>query len=68
MLRTWEGIKSITNINTAKRKSIICVNVNNTEERDPFVLSCPFNKFFTTFAKKIESNIVHTPKNTQIIL
>ena len=30
---------------------------------DPFVLGSSFNKFFTTIAKKIESNIVHTPKN-----
>ena len=35
----------------------------NTEEVDPFVLSSSFNKFFITIAKKIKSNIVHTPKN-----
>ena len=38
-------------------------NVNNIEETDPFVLSYSFNKFFTRIAKKIESSIVHTPKN-----
>ena len=63
MLKTWEGIKSIININTTKKKSINCLNVNNTEETDHFLLSSSFNKFFTTIAKKIESNIVHTPKN-----
>ena len=30
---------------------------------DPFVLNSSFNKFFTTIAKKIESNIVYIPKN-----
>ena len=35
MLKTWEGIKSIININTTKNKSINCLNVNNTEETDP---------------------------------
>ena len=52
MLKTWEGIKSIININTTKNKSINCLNVNNTKETDPFVLSSSFNKFFTTIAKK----------------
>ena len=63
MVKTWEGIKSIIHINTTKSKSINCFNVNNIEETDPFVLSSSFNKFFTKIAKKIESNIVHTPKN-----
>ena len=63
MLKTWEGIKSIININTTKNKSVNCLNANNTEETNPFVLSSSFNKFFTTVAKKIESKIVHTPKN-----
>ena len=63
MLKTWEGIKSIININTTKNKSINCLNVNNTEEMDPFVLSSSFNKFFTTIGKKIEANIVHTSEN-----
>ena len=40
-----------------------CLDVNNIEEMDSFVLSSSFNKFFTRIAKKIESNIVHTPKN-----
>ena len=53
MLKTWEGmIKSIININTTKNKSINCLNVNNTEEKDSFVLSSSFNKFFITIAKK----------------
>ena len=57
MLKTWEGLESIININTTKNKSISCLNVNNTEETDPFVLSSFFNMFFTTIAEKIEPNI-----------
>ena len=64
ILKTWEGIKSIININTTKNKSINCLNVNNTEETGSFVLSSSFNTLFTTIAKKIESKIVHTPKNS----
>ena len=63
MLKTWEGIKFIININATKNKSINCLDVNNTEETDPFVLSSSFNRFFATIAKKIEFNIAHTPKN-----
>ena len=63
MLNTWEGIKSIINIDTTKNKSINCLNVNNTEETDHFVLSSSFNKSFTTTGKKMKSNIVHTLKN-----
>ena len=63
MLKTWEGIKSIININTSKRKSNNCFNINNIQETDHFVLSRSFNRFFTTIAKKTESNIFHTLKN-----
>ena len=52
MLTVWEGIQFIININTSKSKSFNCLNVNNIEETDPFVLSSSFNKFFTTIAKK----------------
>ena len=52
MLKTWECIKSIININATKNKSINCPNVNNPEETNPFVLSSSFNKFFTAITKK----------------
>ena len=52
MLKTWEGIKSIININTTKNKSINCLNVNNAKETDPFVLSSSSDKFLTTITKK----------------
>ena len=63
MLKTWEGIKPFININTTKNKSINCLNVNNTKETDPFVLSSSFKTFSTTIVKEVESSIVHTPKN-----
>ena len=69
--KTWEGIKSIININTTKNKSIDCLNKNNTEETDLLVLNSSISRFFTTIAKKKkkkkkkkkESSIVHKPKN-----
>ena len=63
MLKTWEDIKPIININTTKNKYINCLNVNNTKETDPFVLSSSFKTFSTTIVKKVESSIIHTPKN-----
>ena len=68
MLKTWQDIKFIININTTKNKSINCLSVINTEETDPFVLKSSLNKFFTTVGKKMKSNIVYTLKTTQIIL
>ena len=51
MLKTWEGIKSIININITQNKSLKCLYVNNTEETDPFVLSSSF-KFFQNNCQK----------------
>ena len=63
MLKPWEDIKSIININTTKNNSINCLNVNNTREIDPFCSKQFLQHVFHNTAKKIESNIVHTPKN-----
>ena len=63
MLKTWEVIKAIINIRNISKKNINCLNINDTEERDPAILSDSFNKFFTTIAQKIESKIVPTNKN-----
>ena len=63
MLKTWEDIKFIININTTKNKSINCLSVINTEETDPFVLKSSLDKFFTTVGKKMKSNIVYTLKD-----
>ena len=66
MLKSWEGMKTIINTNTTKNKSINCRNVNNTEETDPFKQF--LSQISHSNCQKIESNIVHTPKTTQIVL
>ena len=48
MFKTWEGMKFIVNTNTTKSKSSNCLNINNTEETDPFLPSISFIKFLTT--------------------
>ena len=66
-LKTWEGIKSIININTAKNKSITCLNVNSTERNRLFCLKQFLQQVFYNNCKKKkkrkESNIVQTTKN-----
>ena len=62
MLKTWDRIKSIININKKEKKDINCLKVDDQQATDPFVISNYFNKFFTTIAKKIESKIVQTDK------
>ena len=48
MLKTWEGIKLLVNINKRNNKTVNCLNVDGVEETDPFVISNHFNKFFST--------------------
>ena len=60
MLKTWDEIKSVININKQEKKN--CLKVDDQQATDPFVISNYFNKFFTTIAKKIESKIVQTDK------
>ena len=64
MLETWNGIKSIININKKKKKKrdINSLKVDDQQATDPFLISNYFNKFFTTIAEKIESKIVQTDK------
>ena len=65
MLKTWDGIKFIININKKEKKYINYLKVDDQQVTDPFVISNYFNKFFTTFttiSKKIESKIVQTDK------
>ena len=61
-LKTWNGIKSIININKKKKKGINCLKVDDQKAIDPFLISNYFNKFFTKMAKKIESKIIQTDK------
>ena len=63
MLKTWEGIKLLVNVNKRNNKAVTCLNVDGVEETDPFVISNHFNKFFSTIAQQIEGKIVKTTKH-----
>ena len=63
MLKTWEGIKLIVNINKRNNKTATCLNVDGVEETDLFVISNHFNKFFLTIPLEIEVMIVKTNKH-----
>ena len=62
MLKIWDGIKSIININKKEKRDINCLKEDDQQATDPFVISNYFNKFFTTIAKKIERKIVQRNK------
>ena len=62
MCKTWDGIKSIININKTSKKSINCLKINGNEETNPATLSDSLNNFFVTIAQKIEAKLVHTDK------
>ena len=62
MFKTWNGIKSIINMNKKKKKDINCLKVDDQQATDQFVISNYFNKFFSTIAEKIENKIVQTDK------
>ena len=68
MLKTWEGIKLIVNINKRNNKIVNCLNVDGVEETDPFVISNHFNKFFSTIAQQFEGKIVKTNKHVSDFL
>ena len=62
MLKTWNGIKSLININKKMEKDINCLKADDQQAINPFVISNNFNKFFTTVAKKIERKILQADK------
>ena len=57
MLKTWDGIKFIININKKEKKDINCFTVDDQQATGTFVISNYFNRFFTTIAKTTEGNI-----------
>ena len=63
MIKNWEGIKLLVNINKRNDKTVTCLNVDGVEDTDPFVISNHFNKFFSTIAQKIQGKIVKTNKH-----
>ena len=62
MLKTWEGIKLLVNINKRNNKTVTSLNVDGVEETGPFVISNHFNKFSSTTAQKIQGKIVKINK------
>ena len=54
MLKTWDGIKFIININKKEKKDINCFTVDDQQATGTFVISNYFNRFFTTIAKTTE--------------
>ena len=63
LFKTWQGVKSIININKINKKTVNCLKVNGKEETDPFLISNSLNSFFTTIAQKIENKIPQTNKH-----
>ena len=63
MLKTWEGIKLLININQRNNKTLTRLNADGIEEKDPFLISNHFNNFFPIITKKIEGKIVKNNKN-----
>ena len=63
MLKTWEGINLLVNINKRNNKTVTCLNIDGVEETDPFVISNHFNTFFSTVAQKIQGKLVKTNKH-----
>ena len=54
MLKTWDGIKFIININKKEKKYINYLKVDDQQVIDPFVISNYFNKFFTTYHQSLK--------------
>ena len=67
MLKTCERIKSLININKRENENVTCLIVHGTEEIDQFLISNPFNTFFSTIVKKIRK-IVKTNKHFSVFL
>ena len=63
MRKTWDGIKSIFNINQTSKKNINCLIINGNEETNPATLSDSLNNFFIMIEQKIEAKLVHTDKH-----
>ena len=68
MRKTWEGIKLLVNINKRNNKIVTCLNLDGTEEKDPFLTSNHFSNFFSTTAQKTEGKIVKTDKHFSDVL
>ena len=52
MLKTWDGISLLVNMNKRNNKTVTCLNVDGIEEMDLFLISNHFNKFFLNHCTK----------------
>ena len=55
--KTWEGINQILNKKKCKTQPSISLTINDKTESKPSVVSNEFNRFFSTIASTIQSNI-----------
>ena len=60
---TWKGIKTIISIKSISTTVPHSIEFNNRTVTDPTAMSNVFNNFFTSIAKKTNSNIKFSPKH-----
>jgi hypothetical protein len=65
---TWQGIKSIVNINSGKKNNPTSLMVNNKLLTDPKSVSETFNEYFSTIASKLQKKIHHPSKDFSAFL
>ena len=60
---TWKGIKTIISIKNITTTVPHSIEFNNRTVTDPTAMSNVFNNYFTSTAKKTNSNIKFSPKH-----
>ena len=60
---TWKGIKTIISIKSITTTVPYLIEFNNITIKDPTAMSNVFNNYFTSIAKKTNSNIKFSPKH-----
>ena len=59
--KTWQGIKSVVNINQKSNSSPDTISVNDEVIKDPKTVANSFNSYFSSIASKLQAKI-HPPK------
>ena len=59
---TWKGIKTIISVKSITTTVRHSIEFNNRTITDPTAMSNVFNNYFTSIAKKKDSNIKFSPK------
>jgi hypothetical protein len=65
---TWQGIKSIVNINTKNKSNPTSLMVNKKLISDPKAVSENFNEYFSSIASKLQKKIYHPSKDFSAFL